>query len=141
MAPNFLHLRASPAEAIAIVQAWCGGQEPLYEADHEVEENGWLTMSIDLTYQPIEEWLALGEHVDLLYETYSTSTLMGEIVYIAGRQLIKHVLIDTDNPDEQINIGALRFESKRPFRTWGDIWAFVDDWMWEKEVEPLVGAA
>ena len=138
MAPHFLHLRANSDQAIALLEDWFGGDKPHYDADLEAEDNGWVTLSIDLDYQPIEEWLALGVRVDLLYESYSTSLLTGEIVYISSQHLLRHLALDANDPVSDVDVGMLRAEHDRRFQTWDDIWGFVEDWTWAQEVDPLV---
>jgi hypothetical protein len=138
MAPNFLHLRGRPEEALALVQEWIGDGKPHYEADPEVERNGWVTLSIDLSFLPTDRWLALGERVDLLYEFYSTAVHVGEIVCIRSQQLARHLLIDEKEPDSNMDEGTLRAERDGRFETWGDIWGFVDDGRWTQEVAPAL---
>ena len=136
MQPHFLHIKAGADQATALVESWFGNDKPNYEASIELEDNGWVTLALDLDFQPTEEWLVLGAQVDLLYESYSTSLLMGEIVFVSGGKLVRHLLLDAENPDENQDHGVLRGENSRRFQSWGDIWGFVEDCKWRREVEP-----
>lgn len=137
MQPHLLHIKASADDATTLVQEWYGKNKPHYEDDLEIEENGWVTLPLDLGYQPIRNWYALGMRVDFLYESYSTSLLMGEIVFMSSQILVRHLLLDRGNPTEERDHGVLRAEANQRFKTWADIWGFVDDRDWVREVEPF----
>jgi hypothetical protein len=76
----------------------------------------------------------LGEHVDLFFESFSTSLAAGELLVILAGEVRKHIVMDSDPPDCQINVGRLRYEESSPINNWSDIWTFVEDDHWQNEV-------
>ena len=107
MDPHFLHIRGSYDDAAPALAEWMGKPLDPTELAIEVEGNGWTTLSIDLDYGRTDEWLKLAKKVDFFYESYSTSLCMGELVVCREQQLVRHLLFDEENSDENINVGRL----------------------------------
>ena len=133
MQPHFLHVRSSPEHASAEVESWYGRSLPL-ESEAVEEDNGWVTLSLDLDTQPSSEWLRLGRSMDVFYESYSTSLCCGELVYVAGSALVRHLRRWESDSELNVDEGLLRFETNARMTSWVDIWSFVDDLSWEAEV-------
>lgn len=134
MTPNFLHIRGSYDDARSALNEWLGKEIDPAEHPLDVEDNGWNTISIDLDYQETTEWLKLASRRDFFYESYSTSLRMGEIVFCREQQLLRHLLLDEENPDQNLNVGQLPSEKSAPLESWSDIWGYVDDWKWIKDI-------
>src|SRR3569833_22335 len=130
MSPNFLHIQSSYEDAESTLSEWVGRSLDLDDLDVEVESNGWVTLSIDLDHGLTEDWLELAKSFNFLYESYSTSLCMGELVYCRDGQLVRHLLIDDQNPDQRVDIGTLATEASTPLKEWSDVLTFVDDASW-----------
>ena len=131
-----LHIRSSADAAAGYFSEWLGGRTP--KADVEEHPNGWTTFELSgfsLDGVGEAEWLRLGARADILFETFSTSLLSGELVLIMSGKVQRHLLIDSDNPEMEKNAGRLRYEEQNPLTEWTDIWTFVEDWYWEAEVD------
>jgi len=134
MSPNFLHIQSRYEDAEAHLASWVGRALNVDDLDLESESNGWVTLSIDLDYVKAEDWLVLGKSFNFLYESYSTSLCMGEIVFCRDQQLIRHLLVDDENLDLCVDVGTLPTEQTNPLKEWRDVWAFVDDATWMKNI-------
>lgn len=135
MNPALLHIRASPDVAMRYFGEWVGGPVPAVSTQSEA--NSWTTLRLgrySLDFLGTEEWLRLGKHVDLCFETFSTSVCRGEIVLISSGEVRRHLVIGEDDPDFQVNLGKLRYEEMNSLKHWDDIWTFVEEWHWEAEV-------
>jgi hypothetical protein len=134
MTPNFLHIESRYEDAESMLASWVGRSLKVADLCLHTEKNGWVTLSIDLDYVKTEEWLALGQSLNFFYQSYSTSLCMGEIVFCRDQRLVRHLLIDDENPDECVDLGTLPSEALKPLKTWDDVWGFVDDWTWMENV-------
>jgi hypothetical protein len=134
MTSQLLHTRGELEATLPLLQAWVGRQFDLPEFQVEQETAGWTTLAVDLDYCETDEWRLLGKDLDFFYESYSTSLRMGEIVFCKAGQLIRHLLLDAQNPTEILDIGRLRSEQANPLTTWSDVWGFVDDRSWMKDI-------
>ena len=131
-----LHLRCDAGAAISHLQRWVGTPHPAF--DTTADANGWTTVDLggyDLGSQESNEWLRLGQQVDLLFESFSTSLCAGEVLLVAGGILRRHVVKDDDNADLQVDSGRLRCEAAGPFADWSDIWTLVEEAHWRGEVD------
>ena len=130
-----LHLHCLPDMAMRHLREWLKG--PLPSASVEEHSNSWITLDLgrySLECVDTQEWLRLGKHVDLFFESFSTSLCTGELVVILVGQVRRHIVMDSDNPDCQVNIGRLRYEESSTINNWSDIWTFVEDDHWRNEV-------
>jgi hypothetical protein len=134
MDPHFLHIRTGFDDAAVVLGKWVGRILDPDDLCIEPEENGWNTLSLDLDYGETVEWLKLAQSFDVFYESYSTSLRMGELVFCRDGQLVRHLLIDAENPDQNVDLGRLPSEEAAPLRSWGDIWGYVDDQKWIKDM-------
>jgi hypothetical protein len=135
-----LHMRCSPDAALPLLKTWIGSNANDDDFEMEEEKNSWTTIrmwSFSLDGCETEDWLQLGRAVDFLYESYSTSTLSGEIVHVSDQKLVRHLVFDKENKECEVDIGQLKCEQKNPLRNWADIWGFVDENTWESEVATL----
>jgi len=130
-----LHMRCLPDAATQHLCEWLNA--PLPPVSLQRHPNSWITVhlgSYSLESVDTQEWLRLGEHVDLFFESFSTSLAAGELLIILAGQVRKHIVMDSDHPDCQINVGRLRYEESSPINNWSDIWTFVEDDHWQNEV-------
>lgn len=132
MTPNFLHLKESKDALEPVLREWFG--RPNLDFDSVLEDNSWITITADCDFLDTREWSKLGRHVDLIYESYSTSLRMGELVIIRNRELVRHFLHhESEDGNEYVNVGKLKTEATTPLKSWTDVWAFVDDCRWISE--------
>lgn len=134
MDPQFLHFPGNFDAAADRLNAWYGSALDPDEVDAYPEGNGWTTISVDCDYLDTENWLRLAQHLDVFYESYNTSTTMGEIVFCRDGKCVRHLLQDDENPDDNVNVGTLAGEQTKPLESWSDVWGFVDDAKWKQEV-------
>jgi hypothetical protein len=130
-----LHMRCLPDVAMRHFGGWLNGPVPAVSLEHH--PNSWITLHLgeySLESVDTQEWLRLGKHVDLFFESFSTSLAAGELLVILAGEVRRHIMIDSDHPDYQINVGRLRYEDSSPMNNWSDIWTFVEDDHWQNEV-------
>ena len=130
-----LHMRCLPDVAMQHLGEWLNG--PLPPVSLQRHPNSWITVNLgsySLESVDTQEWLRLGKHVDLFFESFSTSLAAGELLIILAGEVRKHIVIDSDLPDCQINVGRPLYEDSSPINNWGDIWTFVEDNHWQNEV-------
>ena len=130
-----LHIHGSPDTVMRHLREWLSTPSP--PASVEEQWNSWITIDLggySLEYLDAETWLRLGKQVDLLFESFSTSLCAGELLFILAGEVRRHIVIDSDNPDCQVDIGRLRYEESSPMTEWTDIWTFVEDDHWRNEV-------
>lgn len=104
-------------------QQWLGLAVFVYESD------GWAVIeeiSGGLGVQPIEKWLALAEDGDLVYAAGNDAVPYAQIVLIERGQLVRNILKDESEPDDDVDVGRLPEESKQPFKDWTDVMAWVE---------------
>jgi hypothetical protein len=134
MDPRFLHIRADYDDVASVLGKWVGRILNPDDLCIDPEENGWSTLSLDLDYVETGDWLKLAQSFDVFYESYSTSLRMGELIFCRDGQLVRHLLIDAENPDQDLDLGRLPSEESTPLKSWGDIWGYVEDWKWMKDI-------
>jgi hypothetical protein len=105
------------------------------------ESAGWAVIeeiSGGLGTEPIEKWLALAESGNLVYAAYNDAVPYAHIIAIENGQLVRNILKDEQEPGDDVDIGRLPEEAKRPFKDWVDVmgWVETDE---EKLVRPDKG--
>jgi hypothetical protein len=124
-----------------IDRALDGNEQWLGLAVFFFESDGWAIVeeiSGGLGLEPTEKWLALAQDGDLVYVAGNDAVPYAQIIAIESGQLVRNVLKDESDPSDDIDVGRLPEESKRPFNDWTDVmaWAEADD---EKLVRPEKG--
>lgn len=132
-----LHMHCLPDMAMGHLREWLNAPLPPVSVSVEEHPESWITLDLggySLEYLDMQEWLRLGKHVDLFFESFSTSLCSGEMLVILAGEVRRHIVDDSDNGDYQVNIGKLRYEESSPMSEWDDIWTFVEDDHWRDEV-------
>jgi hypothetical protein len=130
-----LHMRGSAELGMRYLCEWLNTPPPPVSIQRH--ENCWITLYLGdyaLEYLDTQEWLALGQHIGLFFESCNSSLCAGELVLILGGEVRRHVVTDSGNPESEVNIGRLRYEERSPINGWADIWTFVEDSHWQNEV-------
>jgi hypothetical protein len=131
-----LSMNCAPEIAMRRVREWVDAPLPFLSVTEH--PNSWVTLDLggySLEYLDTEDWLRLGKHVDLFFESYSTSLCAGEILVILAGEVRRHIVIDSVHPEHQLNIGRMRYEERSPLLSWTDIWTFVEDHHWQNEID------
>jgi hypothetical protein len=116
-------------------QQWLGLAVFVYESE------GWAIIeevSGGLGLEPTEKWLALAEDGDLIYVAANDAVPYAQIIAIEKGRLVRNIIKDESNPSDDVDVGRLPEESKRPFQTWIDVMAWVEADE-EKLVRPETG--
>ncbi len=96
-------------------------------------------LSGGLTGRPAERWVALAAGGDLVYASYNDTVPYANLVVVEAGQVVRYFLADEQDPSENLDVGHLPEERKRPFADWVDVAAWIDadepesqdrGWLW-----------
>lgn len=150
MNPSYFRICISQAEAMRRFSAWIGKAE--LELPREVDlmdavtlacdENGQWRGSALYLYQKRDwtvfedlsghfcaiganEWLSFAQSNDFVFAGYNDAIGYGELIIIENGRIVREFLQDLENPDLNVDVGAMAFESGPA--SWITVAGFVDD--------------
>ena len=127
-----------------------GGEEWLGLAVFFYESDGWAVVeeiSGGLGLESPEKWLALAEGGDLVYAAGNDAVPYGQIIVIEKGRLVRNILKDESDPSDDVDVGQLPEEARRPLKDWIDVMAWVEadeeklvrpkkGWLWIHRAAP-----
>jgi len=104
-------------------QQWLGLAVFVYESEEWaiIEE-----LSGGLGLEPAEKWLALAADGDLVYAAANDAVPYAQIIAIEQGRLVRNIIKDESDPSDDVDIGRLPEELRRPFKDWVDVMAWVE---------------
>jgi len=118
---------------------WRGGALFMYQKeDWSVFED----LTGGFSGHPGSAWLSFAQADDLVFAGYNDAIGWGELVVVAGGAVVRAFSRDPENPETDVDAGALPSEGGSPLRSWLDVASFVDDdrlhgsdegWLWVRE--------
>ena len=129
MNPSYVHFRPTSARAALEVIL---GEGILSELLDETND-GWSTalLPFELAEFPDATWDEVARTADVVYESYSTSLLCGEVVLCMERRVLWRLRLAADEP--------ARMHGEVPedlgLNDWSDVWNFVEDARWVDAVQ------
>jgi hypothetical protein len=150
MVSSYVRIRCPIEETISRYGGWIGLAEAAPrrlvrerdKIDLALQNDEWLGLAVyiygsgpwtvveelsgGLATRPVEDWLALADGGDLVYAGYNDTVPYSQLIVVEKGKLVRQYLQDEQDPSQDVNVGRLPEEAKKPFGDWIDVMSWVE---------------